>query len=215
MPIETKICGIRSREAAVAAARGGARWIGFVFYPPSPRALTPLEALALAEGAPPSLGMVGLFVDPGDDLLTETLERVPLDMIQLHGNEPPARVAEIRGRFGRPVMKAIKIATAGDLEPAAGYLAVADRLLFDAKPPKSMKKALPGGNAVAFDWRVLAGRSWTKPWMLSGGLHQANVGQAVGITGAQAVDVSSGVEERPGIKSPDKISEFLEAAREL
>ena len=215
MPIETKICGVRSREAAVAAARGGARWIGFNFYPPSPRALTPLEALALAEGAPPALGMVGIFVDPGDDLLSETLERVPLDMIQLHGKESRKRVAQIRARFGLPVMKAISIATTEDLEPAAGYLAVADRLLFDAKPPKAMKQALPGGNAVAFDWRMLAGRSWTKPWMLSGGLDAGNVAEAVRISRAAAVDVSSGVEDHPGDKSPDKIRAFLETVARL
>ena len=215
MPIEAKICGVRSREAAIAAARGGARWIGFVFYPKSPRALTPLEALALAEGVPPALGTVGLFVDPQDDLLEETLGQVPLDMIQLHGSESPHRVAEIRARFDRPVMKAIKVAVPEDVQDAESYLPVADRILFDSKPPKAMKNALPGGNAISFDWRILAGRSWTKPWMLSGGLGPDNVGEAIGITGATAVDVSSGVESRPGVKAPEKIAAFLEAARQL
>jgi phosphoribosylanthranilate isomerase len=215
MPIEAKICGVRTREAAVAAARGGARWIGFVFYPKSPRALTPLEALALAESVPPALGTVGLFVDPGDDLLEETLRQVPLDMIQLHGKEPPRRVAEIRTRFDRPVMKAVRVAGPEDVKLADAYLDVADRLLFDSKPPKAMKNALPGGNAISFDWRILAGRSWTKPWMLSGGLGPDNVGEAVGITGATAVDVSSGVESQPGVKAPDKITAFLDAARRL
>lgn len=215
MPIEAKICGVRTREAAVAAARGGARWIGFVFFPKSPRALTPLEALALAEGVPPALGTVGLFVDPDNDLLDETLHQVPLDMIQLHGSEPPRRVAEIRARFDRPVMKAIKVAKPEDVEQADQYLGVVDRLLFDSKAPKSLKNALPGGNAIAFDWRILAGRSWTKPWMLSGGLGPTNVGEAVGITGATAVDVSSGVESRPGVKEPAKIAEFLDATQRL
>ena len=215
MPIEAKICGIRSRDAAIAAARGGARWIGFVFYPPSPRSLTPLEALALAEGAPPSLGAVGLFVDPNDDQLEDTLQQVPLDLIQLHGNEAPRRVAEIRARFGRPVMKAIKLATEEDLAGVEDYLDVADRILFDAKAPKSKKDALPGGNAVAFDWRILAGQTWSKPWMLSGGLDAENVRQAIEITGARAVDVSSGVEAKPGVKAPNKISAFLDAALHL
>ena len=215
MPIETKICGIRSRDAAIAAARGGARWVGFNFYPPSPRSLTPLEALALAEGAPPSLGTVGVFVDPSDDQLEDTLRQVPLDLIQLHGNETPRRVAEIRARFGRPVMKAIKLATAEDLAEVDAYLAVADRLLFDAKAPKSKNNALPGGNAIAFDWRILAGQTWSKPWMLSGGLDADNVQQAIEITSAHAVDVSSGVEDKPGQKTPEKISAFLEATRRL
>ena len=215
MPIEAKICGIRSRDAAIAAARGGARWIGFVFYPPSPRSLTPLEALALAEGAPPSLGAVGLFVDPSDDQLEETLQQVPLDLIQLHGSENPRRVAEIRARFGRPVMKAIKLATEEDLAGVEDYLDVADRILFDGKAPKSKKDALPGGNAIAFDWRILAGQTWSKPWMLSGGLDAENVRQAIEITGALAVDVSSGVEAKPGVKAPDKIGAFLDAALHL
>lgn len=215
MPIEAKICGVRTREAAVAAARGGARWIGFVFFPKSPRALTPLEALALAEGVPPALGTVGLFVDPDDELLEQTLGQVPLDMIQLHGEEPPRRVAEIRARFDRPVMKAIKVAKPDDVGRAEDYLGAADRLLFDSKAPKSLKNALPGGNAIAFDWRILAGRSWSKPWMLSGGLGPDNVGEAIGITGATAVDVSSGVESRPGVKATDKIAAFLEATQKL
>ena len=213
MPIEAKICGIKSREAAIAAARGGARWVGFNFYPPSPRSLTPLEALALAEGAPSSLGTVGVFVDPGDDQLEETLRQVPLDVIQLHGKETPRRVAEVRARFGRPVMKAIMLATPEDLEGVEPYLSVADRILFDAKAPKSKKNALPGGNAIAFDWRILAGQTWSKPWMLSGGLDAENVRQAIEITSAHAVDVSSGVEAKPGQKAPEKISAFLEAAR--
>jgi phosphoribosylanthranilate isomerase len=215
VPIEAKICGINSPEALRAAGRGGARFVGFNFYPRSPRVLTPGEAGALAARVPPGVSKVGLFVDPDDDQLAATLERVAFDLLQLHGSETPERVAQIRARFGLPVMKVIKVATAEDLAGADDYLGVVDRLMFDAKAPQAMKSALPGGNAVAFDWRLLAGRSWTRPWMLAGGLHADNLAEAVGISGARAVDVSSGVEERPGVKSPEKIAAFLDQARAL
>ena len=215
MAVATKICGINTPEALTAAVRGGARFAGFVFYPPSPRALAPAEAAALIARAPDDLIKVGLFVDPDDDLLTATLTRVALDLIQLHGREAPRRVAEIRDRFALPVMKVIKVATRADLAAADGYLGVVDRLLFDAKAPTSMTGALPGGNAVAFDWRLLAGRDWPRPWMLAGGLDADNLAEAVEISGARAVDVSSGVEDRPGVKSPARIAAFLDAARAL
>ena len=215
MPIDAKICGINSPEALAAAGRGGARFVGFAFYPRSPRAVTAGEAVALAAKVPSEVSKVGLFVDPDDDQLAATLERVALDLLQLQGSEAPDRVAQIRARFEVPVMKAIKVATAEDLVGADVYLGVVDRLMFDAKAPQAMKKALPGGNAVAFDWRLLAGRRWTRPWMLAGGLHAGNLAEAVGISGARAVDVSSGVEERPGVKSPEKIAAFLNQARAL
>ena len=215
MPIDAKICGINSPDALSAAGRGGARFVGFVFYPRSPRAVSAGEAAALAARVPPGVSKVGLFVDPDDDQLAATLERVALDLLQLQGCEAPGRVAQIRARFGVPVMKAIKVATAEDLVGADDYLRVVDRLMFDAKAPQAMKKALPGGNAVAFDWRLLAGRRWTRPWMLAGGLHAGNLAEAVGISGARAVDVSSGVEARPGVKSPEKIAAFLDQARAL
>ncbi len=215
MPIEAKICGITTAEAMDAATGGGARLVGLVFYPPSPRCLGLAEAATLAARVPAGIARVGVFVDPGDELLNATLERVPLELIQLHGAETPRRVAEIRSRFERPVMKAIKIAAAEDPAAAEPYLGVADRLLFDAKPPRHMTEALPGGNALSFDWRLLAGRVWSRPWMLSGGLDADHLAEAVEISGARAVDVSSGVEDRPGVKNPDKIARLLETARSL
>ena len=215
MPVEAKICGITTAAAMDAATGGGARLVGLVFYPPSPRCLGLAEAASLAARVPAGVDRVGVFVDPEDELLAATLERVQLELIQLHGAETPRRVAEIRSRFERPVMKAIKIAAAEDPEAAEPYLGVADRLLFDAKPPRHMTEALPGGNALSFDWRLLAGRIWSRPWMLSGGLDADNLAEAVEISGARAVDVSSGVEDRPGVKNPDKIARLLETARAL
>jgi phosphoribosylanthranilate isomerase len=215
MPIEAKICGITTGAAMDAATGGGARLVGLVFYPPSPRCLCLAEAATLAARVPAGVIKVGVFVDPDDELLATTLGQVAIELIQLHGSETPRRVAEIRARFDRPVMKAIKLAAAEDLEAAEPYLGVADRLLFDAKPPIQMAEALPGGNALSFDWRLLAGRRWPLPWMLSGGLDADNLAEAVEISNARAVDVSSGVEDHPGVKSPDKIARLLEAARAL
>ncbi len=192
---------------------GGADYVGFVFYPRSPRYVTPEVAQALAAQAPARVTKVGLAVDLDDAELATILEAVPLDLWQLHGGESPARVAEIRARFGLPVMKVVKIAGPEDVAAAEAYLRVADRLLFDAKPPQEMTEALPGGNARAFDWQLLAGKSWPLPWMLSGGLDPGNVAEAARISGARAVDVSSGVEDRPGLKNPDKIRAFLAAAK--
>jgi len=214
MAVRAKICGINSREALDAAVAGGASFVGFVFYPPSPRALTPAVAGELAAAVPRTVGKLGLFVDDPDERIAEVLAKAPLDMLQLHGQETPARVAAIRRQFGLPVMKAVKVAGADDLATADGYIGVADWLLFDAKPPKEMTGALPGGNALAFDWQLLAGRAWPSPWMLSGGLTPENLGEAVRISGARVVDVSSGVEAAPGQKDPAKIAAFLaEAAR--
>ncbi len=215
MAVRTKICGINSRAALDAAIAGGAGHVGFVFYPPSPRALDDAAAAQLAAAVPPGVGKVGLLVDATDDRIAALLDAVPLDMLQLHGAETPERVREIRGRFGRPVMKAIRIAEAADLSVAGRYLGIADWLLFDAKPPPQMANALPGGNALSFDWQLLAGRAWPLPWMLSGGLHEGNLAEAVRISGARVVDVSSGVEDRPGSKSPQKIAAFLALAATL
>jgi phosphoribosylanthranilate isomerase len=209
-----KICGINSPAAAVAAAAGGAAHIGLVFFPPSPRSVTSEQAAELARLVPERVGRVGLFVDPADDQLEAVLSRVPLTMLQLHGRETPERIAAIKRRVGLKVMKAIGVAEPDDLDGAAPYLGVADWLLFDAKPPKG-PGALPGGNARAFDWRILAGRRWPLPWMLSGGLTAGTLAEAVRITGAPVVDVSSGVEDRPGVKNPDRIRAFLEASARL
>jgi phosphoribosylanthranilate isomerase len=215
MTIAAKICGINSAEAMAAAVDGGASYVGLVFYRPSPRSLTPEAAAGLAAGVPGHVTKVGLFVDETDDGIATVLDRVALGLLQLHGGESPDRVAEIKARFGLPAMKAIKVASAADLDRVAGYVGVADRILFDAKPPKEMTDALPGGNALAFDWQLLAGRDWPLPWMLSGGLDAANVGEAVATSGAPAVDVSSGVEDRPGVKNPAKIRAFLAAVASL
>jgi phosphoribosylanthranilate isomerase len=214
MAISAKICGLSSEAAVAAAIEGGAAYVGFVFYPPSPRAVSAARAAALCAGLSEGVRRVGLFVDADDETIAAALDAAPLDILQFHGNETPARVAEARARFGRPVMKAIAVASKEDVASAAGYEGVADLLLFDAKPPRRAD-ALPGGNGLAFDWRLIAGRSWRKPWMLSGGLTAELLTEAVAISGATAVDVSSGVERRPGDKDPDKIRAFLAVARGL
>lgn len=215
MTVEAKICGINAAEAMRAAVDGGAAYVGLVFYPPSPRYVTPTEAAALARLAPAGVVKVGLFVDIGDAVLAEVLSRVPLDVLQLHGAETPERVRDIKAATGLRVMKAIKIAAAEDVAAAEPYVGVADRLLFDAKAPPDLQGALPGGNALKFDWQHLGGRTWPCPWMLSGGLDAGNVAEAVAISGAPAVDVSSGVEQRPGFKSTERIAAFLAAVSRL
>ena len=213
MAIETKICGIDSAAALDAAAKGGADMVGLNFYEPSPRYVGLDQAAALAARVPAGITKVAVVVDPDDAKLEQIIRRVALDMIQLHGGESPRRAAEIRARFELPVMKVIKIAVAEDFGSANPFIDVADRLLFDAKPPKHMTEALPGGNAVSFDWRLLAGHDWPLPWILSGGLNSDNVAESICITGARAVDVSSGVERRPGLKDPARIAAFLAAVQ--
>ena len=198
----------------LAATDGGARAVGFVFYPPSPRALAPDIAGNLARMLPTGTRAVGLFVDPTDDLIAAVTARAPLDMLRLHGNESPRRVAEIRERFGTEVMKAIRVATADDLAPLADYESVADWILFDAKPPKSVT-TLPGGTGIAFDWQLLSQVKIKRPWMLSGGLNAGNLAEAVSLTAAKMADVSSGVEDAPGVKSVARIREFLALAKTL
>jgi phosphoribosylanthranilate isomerase len=207
--LTAKICGLTDAAALDAAVSAGARRVGFVFYPPSPRHLSVDAAAALAARVPDDIDRVGVLVDPGDSELEALLERVPLSMIQLHGREGPRRVAELRERFGRPVIKAMAVAGKADLDAARAYEPVADWLLFDAKAPDG--GPLPGGMGMAFDWRLLAGTVWQRPWLLSGGLHQDNVADAVRLSGARHVDVSSGVEDRPGAKSVAKIRAFLAA----
>lgn len=211
MTVEVKICGLSEPAGLAAAVDGGARWVGFVFYPRSPRAVAPDLAADLARQVPTGVRTVALFVDPDDATLGRVLATVPTALIQLHGNETPERVAAIRGRFGIPVMKAFRIGAAADLDAARAFDGVADRLLFDARPP-SGPAALPGGNGVRFDWALLSGRRWSRPWMLSGGLDPENVAEAVRLTRAPAVDVSSGVEDRPGHKDPALIRAFLASA---
>jgi phosphoribosylanthranilate isomerase len=214
MPVEVKVCGLTDAAALAAAAEGGARYLGFVFYPPSPRALTPVKAAALAATAPARCAKVGVLVDPDDALLGEILAAVPLDYLQLHGAETPERVAQIKARTGCAVIKVLKIADAQDLVPIPRFEAVADMLLFDAKPPRAPGR-LPGGNGLSFDWRLLQGLEVARPWLLSGGLSADNLATAVHLCAARAVDVSSGVERRPGHKDPAQIRRFLEVAAGL
>jgi phosphoribosylanthranilate isomerase len=214
MTITAKICGLSSEAAVAAAVEGGAAYLGFNFYPPSPRAVGPERAAALCAAVPSGVQRVAILVDAEDDAIRAVLDRAPIDILQFHGQETPDRVADAKVRFRRPVMKAITIGGAEDVLAAARYEAVADLLLFDAKPPRRID-ALPGGNGLAFDWQLIAGRKWRLPWILSGGLTSALLPEAVRISGAGAVDVSSGVERRPGDKDPDKIREFLAVARGL
>ena len=208
---QVKICGITRPADLSAVAEAGARYAGFVFFPPSPRHLAVETAAALAIEAPAGVARVGLFVNPEDAALDAVLDRVPLDIIQLHGAETPARVAEVKARTGLPVMKAVGIAAPADLDALWDYGLVADLLLVDAKAPPGAD--LPGGNGLSFDWRLLAGRRMLKPWMLAGGLNPDNVAEAVRLTGAPMVDVSSGVESAPGVKDAALIRAFAAAAQ--
>ncbi|MGR3630811.1 MAG: phosphoribosylanthranilate isomerase [Limimaricola soesokkakensis] len=211
MPVSVKICGLSDRAGLDAAVAAGARYVGFVFFAKSPRAVTVEQAAELAVEVPPGIAKVALVVDADDAMLDEIVARVPLDMLQLHGRETPKRVTEIRARHGLPVMKAVGVASEADLPALDAYAAVADQLLVDAKAPKDAP--LPGGNGLAFDWRLIAGRRWPVPWMLAGGLTPDNLAEAVARTGARQLDVSSGVESAPGVKDAARIRAFLDAAR--
>lgn len=210
MSLRVKICGITDPETLSVAVAAGARYVGFVFFAKSPRNLTIERARALAVEVPMGVAKVALTVNASDEDIAAILDQVPIDMLQLHGKETPARVREVRRRFGLPVMKAVGVAEAADLAAIDDYEDVADQILIDAKPPKGAD--LPGGNGIAFDWRLIAGRQWRRPWMLAGGLTPANVAEAARLTGAQQVDVSSGVESAPGIKDAGLIRAFLAAA---
>ena len=206
-----KICGLRDVAALNGAVEAGASYVGLVFFPKSPRHVSIAQAAEVAQAAPLGVAKVALVVNADDPQLDAITEAVPLDVLQLHGSETPARVAEIRARYGLPVMKAVGVADASDLAALDTYAQVADQLLVDAKPPKSAD--LPGGNGLAFDWRLIAGRRWAVPWMLAGGLTPKNVAEAIALTGATQVDVSSGVENAPGVKDADLMRAFCAAAR--
>lgn len=213
MTVQAKICGLNDAAGVDAAAQGGAAFVGFVFFPRSPRAVTPEAAAPLIARAPQGIVRVGLIVDADDATIRRIVDVAKIDMLQLHGAESPGRVAEIKTLFKLPVMKALPISTAADVDHASAYEDVADRLMFDARPPKDATR--PGGNAVAFDWTLLKGRRFRRPWVLAGGLSAANVAEAVALSGANTVDVSSGVEDAPGRKNPEKILEFLEVVATL
>lgn len=210
--VRVKICGLTAPADVDAAAASGAAYMGLVFFPASPRALTPAAAAPLALRAPVGMAKVALLVDADDATLDAVVGAVALDMVQLHGRETPARVAEIRARTGLPVMKAVGLRDAADLAEVDRHEAAADQILVDAKPPRGAP--VPGGNGIGFDWGLLVGRRWARPWMLAGGLTPGNVAEAARLTGARQVDVSSGVEAAPGRKDPGLIAAFCAAARD-
>jgi phosphoribosylanthranilate isomerase len=214
MSVAAKICGLSTAAAVATAVGEGAAFVGFNFYPLSPRAVTAEKAAELCAGVPRTVARVGIFVDADDVAIRVVLDAAPIDILQFHGSESPARVADAKARFARSVMKAVSIAGPEDVAASTRYEDVADMLLFDAKPPRR-PDALPGGNGLAFDWGLIAGRSCKRPWMLSGGLSAELLPEAVRISGAKMVDVSSGVESRPGVKDLDKIRAFMAAARAL
>lgn len=209
--MNVKICGLKTAEHVKVAIDAGARYLGFVFFEKSPRNLSFEQAVMLAQDVPAGVCKVALVVNADDDFLDRLLAAVPIDMLQLHGSESPARVTQIKARYGLPVMKAVGVADPDDLAQIDAYARVADQLLIDAKPPKNAD--LPGGNGLAFDWRLIAGRKWAVPWMLAGGLNPQNVAEAIRLTGASQVDVSSGVESAPGVKDTQKIAAFVKAAQ--
>jgi len=209
--IRVKICGLTKIADIQAAVQAGASYVGFVFFPKSPRHLATKDASIMAASVPVGICKVALTVNADNTRLDQLIDAVPLDMLQLHGSESPERVAEVQDRYGLPVMKAVGVADEGDLPGLDEYLRVADQVLVDAKPPAGAK--LPGGNGLAFDWRLIAGRRWPVPWMLAGGLTSENVREAIRLTGARQVDVSSGVESEPGVKDAAKIRAFCAAAK--
>ena len=211
MPLTVKICGLTTPEALDAALEVGADLVGFVFFPPSPRNLGLEAARMLGAQVGARAGKVALTVDATDDKLLAIVEALKPDMLQLHGKETPERVVQVRTRYGLPVVKALPVAERADLSPIREYAQVADRLLFDARPPKEATR--PGGLGRRFDWTLLAGVNPGVPYMLSGGLDAGNVAEALRITRAPGVDVSSGVESAPGVKDPERIREFVRAAR--
>lgn len=211
MNFDLKICGLKTREAILAALDGGATHIGFIFFPKSPRHISVEEAGRLRLSVKGRAQLVAVTVDADDDYLAQIVEHVRPDMLQLHGQETPERVRQLKARFGLPVMKAFAIRHVDDLAAIKPYQGVADRFLFDAKPPEGAE--LPGGNGVSFDWQLLTKLDGDVDYMLSGGLNAENIAQALIKTGAQAIDVSSGVEVRAGEKDVRLIIKFLQAVR--
>ncbi|MEI9426974.1 phosphoribosylanthranilate isomerase [Mesorhizobium sp. Cs1299R1N3] len=211
MALDIKICGLKTDQAMAAALAGGASHVGFIFFPKSPRYVEPAEAGRLREAARGKALAVAVTVDASDAVLDEIVEKMQPEMLQLHGSETPERVTELKARHGLPVMKALPLSEAADLDRIRPFIGVADRFLFDAKPPKGSE--LPGGNGVAFDWRILAGLDAGIDYMLSGGLNAANIGDALRLANPPAIDISSGVESAPGVKDPALIEQFFRAVR--
>ena len=208
--MRVKICGLTTLNTLSAAINSGATYVGFVFFEKSPRHLTIEQAIKMANIVPDGICKTALVVDPSDKDLDDLLDKVPVDMIQLHGHESVERVSEVKDKFGLPVMKAVGISDESDLVNLYEHSRIADQILVDAKPPKNA--VLPGGNGLSFDWKLLAGRRWSTPWMLAGGLNSSNLLQAAKLTGARQFDVSSGVETSTGVKDIKLISDFIQAA---
>ena len=208
--MRVKICGLTTLNTLSAAINSGATYVGFVFFEKSPRHLTIEQAIKMANIVPDGICKTALVVDPSDKDLDDLLDKVPVDMIQLHGHESAERVSEVKDKFGLPVMKAVGISDESDLVNLYEHSRIADQILVDAKPPKNA--VLPGGNGLSFDWKLLAGRRWSTPWMLAGGLNSSNLLQAAKLTGARQFDVSSGVETSTGVKDIRLISDFIQAA---
>ena len=213
MSLAVKICGLKTEDAVDAAVEGGAAYVGFIFFPRSPRALAPDAAAVLRKRVPPAVRTVAVVVDADDTTLDRIMREVAPDLLQLHGRESPARTAQLRRRYDRPVIKALPVATAADLRDVAIYAKEADILLFDAKPGPEASR--PGGNALSFDWALMRGVKLQKPWLLAGGLTADNLAEAVATSGAAAVDVSSGVERAPGEKDVALIRRLLEVAKNM
>ena len=211
MTTRVKICGLTRASDVAAAVNAGAAYLGFNFFPKSPRYVSLSDAAALALTVPEGVAKVALSVDADDAFLDALTAAVPLDMLQLHGGETPARVLDVKARYGLPVMKVVGVACADDLPQLEAHGQVADQLLVDAKPPPGADR--PGGNALTFDWNLIAGRRWPVPWMLAGGLTPDNVAEAIAMTGARQVDVASGVESAPGIKDAGLIRNFIIATK--
>ena len=209
--VKVKICGLTTAETVQAAVKGGTDYIGFVFFAKSPRFVTPQKNAKLAQYVPKRVVKVGLVVDADDVLLDNIMSEGAIDMLQLQGNETPARIVQIKAKTGLPVMKAVGVSEKSDLNVLDKYIGIADQLLIDAKPPKGAE--LPGGNGLAFDWTLLSEATISTPWMLAGGLTSDNVVQALAVTGASQVDVSSAVEHQAGKKDPAKIRAFIENAK--
>ncbi len=210
--VSVKICGLTAPDHVRAAVDAGARYLGFNFFAKSPRYVSPQQAAALASHVPAGVAKVALVVNAPDEVLDDITQNAPFDILQLHGGESIERVQQIKDRYGLPVMKVIGVADEADLTAIDAFSDVADQLLIDAKPPKNA--VMPGGNGLAFDWRLLAGRKyWRKPWMLAGGLTPDNVAEAIRMTGARQVDVASGVESAPGVKDAALMKAFIDATK--
>tara|TARA_Y200000002_G_scaffold104007_1_gene84730 strand:- start:261 stop:917 length:657 start_codon:yes stop_codon:yes gene_type:complete len=213
--LNVKICGLNNKETVEVAVKAGASHLGFIFYPPSPRSLTPKEAGYITSTTPNHIKRVAVIVDARDDLINDIIQSLSPHILQLHGSETTSRIQEIKEKFKLPIMKAIKVANFDDIKSSQQYNDSSDFLLFDAKPPLTSINSLPGGNGISFDWALLRSVKIGKPWFLSGGIHIGNVQEAIKTTGNGSIDISSGVEDQPGVKSSQKIEMFMKSIKEF